>query len=261
MGALIKYAIAAIAGLGVFGFGSKFITEHMSYDKPAMEAAAVYFKMEEAAWKKYPQDPVLVALGKYSHEQAAKEMDGEKDEAARRKMAATIFLGFYLDNGRARGEFCAKYGVDVAAFVRAFEERHAELHAKALAVLADEGTPEESIYDENSRAMHEHVSYEMLYLDSSTLGLKDACAKLVEKPYAYLPRMNFSEIEPGISNTLLSTPKEQPAAAVVAAVAPQPVPSRVERATASLVPRNSVVVAAIAAPSAPALPLRHALID
>jgi hypothetical protein len=255
MGAVLKYVVSAVAGLGVFVLGSTFITSHMRWNRPATEASAVYFKMAGEAWQKYPQEQPLVALAKYSHEAALKEMDAAKDEATRRKIAATIFLGYYLDNGRARGEFCNKYGVDTSSFVSSFENRHAALRARALAVLEDDGALDD-IYDSNSRAMLEHVSYEMLYLDSSALGLKDACAKLVERPYAYLPKMSFAEIEPAITSVLLSTPRDT--GPVVASLAPVPVHRQIVTATA----HKAMMVAAIAAhPVVPPVPLRRALID
>jgi hypothetical protein len=113
-------------------------------------------------------------------------------------------MGYYLKNGRARAEVCDRYDVDISAFVRAFEERHADLHDRAVALLADVG--EDRIYDAQRRAMKEHVAYDMLYIHGETMGIKDSCEKLVRQASVLLPTMNFATIEPSVSRALLTAP-------------------------------------------------------
>jgi len=168
-----------------------------------MEASATYFRMEQDAWKTYPHDPPLLALAKFSHDEAMRQMHAAKSEAERRKIAAAIFLGFYLDNGRARGTLCAQNGVDITAFVRTFENHHADLHDKALKLVADEGVSEDRLYEMHKDAMLNHLGYEMLYLhDGMLMSLKESCEKLLARSFVFVPLMNFRNVEPWIANEI-----------------------------------------------------------
>jgi hypothetical protein len=202
---LLKYLLAAAAGLAGFSLLAQYLTWNVFLDRPAMEASATYFRMESDAMTAHPKDGPLLALAKYSHEQAMKQMTGAANDATRAKIAASIFLGYWLVNGRARGELCAQNGVDLGKFVREFEDHHADLHARALVLLKDEDVSENRLYEINRDAMLNHVSYEMLYLhDGVPMSIHDSCAKLLEQSIVFIPKMNFANLEPWVANTILA---------------------------------------------------------
>jgi hypothetical protein len=202
---LLKYLVAGAAGLAGFSLLAQYLAWNVFLDRPAMEASATYFRMESDAMTAYPHDGPLLALAKYSHEQAMKQMTGAANDATRAKIAASIFLGYWQANGRARGELCAQNGVDIGKFVREFEDHHANLHARARALLKDEEVSEDRLYEINRDAMLNHVSYEMLYLhDGVPMSIRDSCARLLEQSFIFIPKMNFANLEPWVANTVLA---------------------------------------------------------
>src|SRR5678816_4949270 len=134
---IFKYIFGAFAVLVGFGVTAEIMASTWEAERPVMEASAIYGDMDAQTWTTYPQDVPLVALAKYAHDQVEKRMDAAKSGDAQRKTAAAIFMGYYLKNGRARAEVCDRYDVDISAFVRAFEERHADLHDLSLIHISE----------------------------------------------------------------------------------------------------------------------------
>jgi len=167
---IFKYIFAAFAGLIGIGFTAQVIAANWELERPVLDASAVYGKMDnDQPWKAYPDEAPVVALAKYSHDQVQKQLNAAKDEAAERKTAAAIFLGYYLEMGRARADLCAGEGVDISDCVHAFEKRHADLHDQAVKYIGEVG--EDRIYEAQKRPMVERIGYEMLYIHGETMGI------------------------------------------------------------------------------------------
>jgi len=201
---IFKYIFAAFAGLIGIGFTAQVVAGNWELERPVLEASSVYGKMDDQTWKTYPNEVPVAALAKFSHDQVSKQMSAAKDDAASRKTAAAIFIGYYLESTRARAALCASNGVDISSFVHDFESRHADLHAQAVKLLSDVG--EDRIYDALKRPMIERVGYEMLYIHGETMGLKQSCQELVRRADVILPTLSFRNLEASATHALLSTP-------------------------------------------------------
>jgi hypothetical protein len=78
-------------------------------------------------------------------ERRTREALNKGDAEYRAKTAASVFFGAYFMNTRARPAYCRKRGVDLSAFVSAYDETHRAELDRARAIFLKAGLTPESL--------------------------------------------------------------------------------------------------------------------
>jgi hypothetical protein len=147
-------------------------------------------------------NPAPISVHTFADEKIATATT-ERDKA---KIAAGVFAGFWMLQGRGRAELCEEAGVDLTPFRLRFEGQHAALHSKATMLLAEDGIDIEYLYSVQRDAIQSRLSYEMLYLDGAPTHLKDACERFLERADSNLAKLRFRQAEPGFAKRILGAP-------------------------------------------------------
>ncbi len=193
-----------IASIAAFNLGAMQLTTKVLLDMPAMEAQGEYFRIGQEAMRKYPKLSPLEARSTYSNELLIEHLEKAADDRARAILGAETFIGFWMLQGRARAEFCAEAGVDFASFRAAFEARNKNQHERAIALLSEQGTSEERLYEMFTQPMRDQVQYEMLYIKSGLpTERKAACDYLLSKRVEILPFLEFHRAVPAANRALM----------------------------------------------------------
>ena len=197
----LKYLFAGMAGLAAFSLLAQFLTHNVLLDHEAMQASAEFSNLRNSASLEHPNMSPSEAQAAKSKALVREQLARATNDAERAKIAASVFMGFWLTNGRGRAELCSEHGVDISSFVARFESKHAELHTKAAALLQD-GPSEARLYAIHRNAIRSHLEYEMLYSTGAPTALSDSCKHFIESAGTYLRTLSFSQAEPRL-NTLL----------------------------------------------------------
>jgi hypothetical protein len=197
----LKYLFAGIAGLAAFSLLAQFLTHNILLDHESMQASAEFSNLQTSAAREHPNMSPGEARAAKSKSLVREQLAAAANDTERAKIAAGVFMGFWLTNGRGRAELCSAHGVDISSFVAKFESKHAELHAKAAALLQD-GPSEARLYAIHQNAIRSHLDYEMLYLTGVPTDLSDSCRHFMENAGTYLRTLSFSQAEPRL-NALL----------------------------------------------------------
>lgn len=193
MFATVKMLAAGIAGLVAFNLLALTLTRDVGSDSTSARA----LRHNTPNLK-----PAPISVHTFADEQIATATT-ERDKA---KIAAGVFAGFWMLQGRGRAELCEEAGVDLTPFRLRFEDQHAALHTKATILLAEDGVDIEHLYSVQRDAIQSRLSYEMLYLDGAPTDLKDACERFLERADSNLAKLRFRQAEPGFAKRILGAP-------------------------------------------------------
>jgi hypothetical protein len=199
----LKYLLAGVGGLTAFSLFAQLLTTNVFLDQDAMEAEGIASQLERGAMMEHHvgQSPGA-ALATYSKKIAWEQLDAAKSAGERAQIAASIFIGYWMANGRGRAEVCAEHDVDLSPVLEKFERRHADLHARALALLPLDGMSEERLYEIHRGPILRQIGSDMLYMHGAPTSVAESCKRLVDEPHKFLTRTDFDAIEPGIAHII-----------------------------------------------------------
>jgi hypothetical protein len=125
--------------------------------------------------------------------------------AERAGTAADNFWGFYLLNTRARPDYCAGKGVDIGAFVRAFEDYHAPevAIAKDIYRASPERPPVDKLYEMVKPDLEATVAQDQSDMAAGLhVSQKEACEFLLKNADAMLAEVNLKKMQPAVYSAL-----------------------------------------------------------
>lgn len=209
-GKILGLAAAGLLGVVGWNYFALGLTKHVLLDMPSMEADAAFAKLETRALQEHKGVDPFTALREASLQQSREQLSAAKDATERGRIAADIFLGFWLTNVRGVPDFCDQAGVDISAFEDSMRRMHAAQHAKALAVLGINEKGEDARYRRYKRTITRRVDFNMLYIKGYGIPStkEESCKFLLEKRSTLLAAMNFGPSFPNINAILMSAPTQ-----------------------------------------------------
>lgn len=207
---VLGLAAAGVLGLVGWNYFALWLTKNVLLDMPSMEADAAYAKLEMRALQEHKGVDPFTAVREESLKQAHEQLAAARDVTERSRIAADIFLGFWLTNARGIPDFCEHAKVDVAPFNASVRRMHAAQHTQALAVLGIDERGENARYRRYKQTISHRVEFSMLYIKGYGIPStpEDSCTFLLEKRSTLLAAMNFGPSFPNINSALMSAPTE-----------------------------------------------------
>jgi hypothetical protein len=129
--------------------------------------------------------------------------------ADQKRFAAGRFLGFYTLNGRTTGDVCRAEGVDLTAYVQAFQRKHDAEYERADKIMAASGfsTAEmAAATDANRGRLEENVRQSMRDLAGALhkTTVAEGCAYIAAHVSDAVAGQSFAQQNPEIEAVLMS---------------------------------------------------------
>lgn len=168
-------ALGAIVA-GIAGYeGLKWYARHRQ--PTAAEVKAEVDSLRAEAAKQHPGMSQTDAMKQVAQAKAT-EMLNDADARTRRQMAAQVFYGAYFLNTRFRPAYCTQLGVDIAPFVAAYNQAHADELTRAQAVFAGTGQPPEAILTVAGAELTRMAAQDMRDIGAAQHAAPDATCRL-----------------------------------------------------------------------------------
>ena len=124
--------------------------------------------------------------------------------AERPKMAAGLFLGYYLKHTRGYSDYCREnWGIDLTSFVSAFSSSHQAEYARAEQIVAAQGMTDEMIWGITKLKMQTAVEREMSDIPGNR-GSLAGCRALNMAAVALATQFHFSKVLPEAHKALMA---------------------------------------------------------
>jgi len=180
----------------------------MSYYRPAsMIACALLATLSAEAYSAPPQTAPAAATPS-SQSPIAKDLKS-LPLADQKRFAAGRFLGFYTLNGRTTGDVCRAEGVDLSAYVQAFQRKHDAEYERADKIMVASGfsTAEmAAATDANRGRLEEKVRQSMQDLAGALhkTTVAEGCAYIAAHVSDAVAGQSFAQQNPEIEAVLMS---------------------------------------------------------
>lgn len=169
------------------------------------EQALDQLKQDAAA--KHPGVTQSEAIKREASAQMSSNLAAQSNERKRLEAAAGNFLGFYLVNVREREQYCRERGVDIGAFVTAFQRGHATELSKAREALASAPFAEDELYKSLKPQLAAVITQDMHDIAAQNkISDKQACELVAENGAALAAEMHLSKAQPAVHRALLGGP-------------------------------------------------------
>ena len=199
LGKLAAFAAAALAGYFAIGSWMKDVNE----DHAVAKVAATIDELRDQGMQKHPDLPISEATRQEALSRSVATLNAETDPSKRRTTAAANFLGFYIVNTQERARYCREQGVDIAAFVTAFEQGHAKELAAARPIVARTGISEDKLYGMLSAQLRKIVEQDIADIaKSANLSAQGACEFIATNGVALAAEMHVSKQHPQVFEIL-----------------------------------------------------------
>jgi len=190
-----------------FGLGVGLALKQADFGQSAARDNAQVQKQMADAARARPDLPAAEAMRQDALARSEQRLAAESDLAKRGRVAADTFWGFYFVNTRMRREFCSEQGVDVTAFVSAFERAHMNELAKARSLYARSGMDETLLYEGLRPTARKVIEQDMHDIAAAQgLSLSQACEALASAAEELVPEMHLSKMQPAIFKALVAAP-------------------------------------------------------
>lgn len=198
---LLSVIAFAIAFLGVkYGF---------QYYQEQRAVSAVNQSIEQLkkdAVLKHPNTDLSIAMQQEAISQAQTKLTTQTDKKKQLEDAASMFMGFFLINTRTRPEFCNEQGIDIQAFVTAFEKQHGVELRKARQVMIDSGMDDNKLYSLLEPQFQKMLLQDMNDISSTNkISMKDTCSLIADQGESLATRMHISKTQPKVYQVLLES--------------------------------------------------------
>ncbi|WP_394003634.1 hypothetical protein ACF3M1_02535 [Luteimonas sp. WGS1318] len=157
-------------------------------------------RLRARAAQEHPDLASAEALRRVASDVAAKKMSSQSNQQQLRT-AADIFWAFYFLNTEVRADYCAQRNVDLAPFVRAFEESKAMEYANASAVYASAGLDPKILLKHVGAELMKAIERDMREVASeSEVPVDQACAIFNENAQEFA---DFIQLPPSVKQVLV----------------------------------------------------------
>jgi hypothetical protein len=141
--------------------------------------------------------------------EAAKQQAAVLATASQRNQqihAATIFLGYYWMNDRARPAYCKQLGVDIAPFVIRFDATNREAAARAKALIKRISVSEDEYYAMAAPELAKGSQHDMEDAAASDrITTRQVCEQIRDDPVTAVSDLTYSKVNPTGYQVLMAT--------------------------------------------------------
>lgn len=204
MSDLPKMMYGLLGALAVIAAASTFWSYGMTaaFRSTSSELESQFEEMKREAKATFPNKPTAIALSDLASSQSARDLASTRDPELRAAKAASIFMGFYLVNTRARLEYCRQKGVDISDFSASFASAWRPAHAKAVEVLARSGLDEEAIWKQARSVLMSAVTIDMGAI-GHVPGFKSTCDVVNKKAQLIIDKLDINKKAPEAMRILM----------------------------------------------------------
>lgn len=201
-----KFMYGLLGLLAVMAVASTFWSKGMTAGvrSSAQSLESQFEEMKREAKATYPNKPTAIALSDLASVQTARDLANTQDPDLRAAKAASIFMGFYLVNVRARLEYCRQKGVDISTFSSSFASAWRPAHGKAVEVLARSGIDEEQIWKQTRGVLMSAVAIDMGSI-GFVPGYKSACDVVNAKAQLIIDKLDINKKAPEAMRILMGS--------------------------------------------------------
>lgn len=175
MNKIAKGALGLVVALLAF-YGVRALKQQtMSREPTGAEIAQKMDELRAQAEREHPTMAKSDALKQVASDESAKKL---KTQTAQQRVntAADMFWGFYFMNTKARADYCAQRGVDLAQFTQAFEKEHASELARAKIVYANAGIDPDALAKQLGAEFEKSIDQDMKDVTTGAqIPLEQAC--------------------------------------------------------------------------------------
>jgi hypothetical protein len=133
-------------------------------------------------------------------QEAAKQQAAVLATASQRNQqihAATIFLGYYWMNDRARPAYCKQLGVDIAPFVIRFDAANREAAARAKALIKRIPMSEDEYYAMAAPELAKGSQHDMEDAAASDrMTTRQICEQIRDDPATVVGNLTYAKVNP-----------------------------------------------------------------
>lgn len=200
-----KGKLVLLVAAGVVSFLTvRYGIEQFQLKRAASMAETRMTQLQARAAARHPGQPPSEAVAR----EAATEIEGlvlgQADNRKKFLTAAASFVGFRLGNTRARVELCREQGVDIAAFVTAFERANAAEWARAQTAVDEFPADLETMYTTLKPQLVQAAEQDMRDVASQMGGtMKQACQLVADNADAMGSQTKFSVAQPAVHRVLM----------------------------------------------------------
>lgn len=167
-----------------------------SASPPAAQRSTSLEEMERKAKRDFPGDPRADAV----RQEAAKQQAAVLAISSQRNQqihAATIFLGYYWMNDRARPTYCKQLGVDITPFVIQFDAANREAAARAKALITRIPVSEDEYYAMAAPELAKGSQHDMEDAAASDrITTRQLCEQIRDDPATTVSDLTYSKVNP-----------------------------------------------------------------
>lgn len=132
--------------------------------------------------------------------------DAKKAVSGEQRTAALKFFGFYHLNTRIRSDYCAKLGVDMAAFAAQFRQSQRDTYVRATAIAVAAGLTEERIFADARGELNGLIAADMEKIGQQTgMGAAGGCEMMVKFADKVVPGIDFAKVMPEAHRVLMGS--------------------------------------------------------
>lgn len=178
--------------------------EHKSPEEIQHTLQVQMERLKVDAAKGKPGEPVAIAMQELATEQnAAKLATQSGDKKA--ETAADMYIGFLLINTKARPAFCKEQGIEIPAWIEAFENVNAAETARAREIHAKTGFHEDRMYALAADQFKKLVAEDINEIASdSKVSLRDACKVFEDRADEIAINMSYEKSQPTAYKALMT---------------------------------------------------------
>lgn len=196
----VRIVLAAIGYLTLAGCNGS-----ASSVPPAAQRPTTLEEIEAKAKEDFPG----VARPDAVRQEAAKQQAAVLAAASQRNQqihAATIFLGYYWMNDRARPAYCKQLGVDIAPFVIRFDVSNREAAARAKALIKRIPVSEDEYYAMAAPELAKGSQHDMEDAAASErITTRQVCEQIRDDPATAISDLTYSKVNPTGYQVLMAT--------------------------------------------------------
>jgi hypothetical protein len=160
--------------------------------------------LESDAKKDYPNRTYTDSVRQESLKKAEAFNKSEKTDEEKIQHAIGNFFGFYFVNTRSHVTYCARLGVDISPFTKAFIAANKDIYEQSSKLLYRRGTTEEQLFKQLEPTLDSMTAKNLADLAATDkLSTTQECQLQTQNLEARITRVTFSKIMPEVSKTLL----------------------------------------------------------
>jgi hypothetical protein len=198
-----KGAVSVIAFVLAFLAVRTFIQQ--SNEEKVVKAAAEKLEtMKAQAQREKPDVPVAITMQENASKEATSKINAESG-IEKTNTAADMYFGFLYVNTSTRPAFCKTQGVEIPAWITAFEKIHSAETARATQNFANRGIDSKSFYAKLNDSFMKFIVLDMNGIATQyKLSLPDACKLFQDHANELASAIELSKAQPAVYKALMT---------------------------------------------------------